>query len=194
MNLIPLRLRQRIGSMREIQAVALELFRKDGFELVTVDAVADASGVSASTIYRWFGTKEGMVLWDDFDRPVTRDLMTRIQAGDSAFNAVRGAFSGALAEAIEADHDAQLNRISYIFETPQLLGAAAQNQVKDQAELASLFEGLLDADDEGLTARVLAGACLAALDAALGHWCRLDGAEPLPDLISAAFDALDLAR
>jgi hypothetical protein len=38
-----------------------------GFDAVTVEHVADVAEVSPSSISRWFGTKESIVIWDEFD-------------------------------------------------------------------------------------------------------------------------------
>ena len=46
----------------DVRQVAIYLFRRDGFDAVTVEDVAVAAGVSPSTIYRHFGTKDALVL------------------------------------------------------------------------------------------------------------------------------------
>ncbi|MGI4896233.1 MAG: helix-turn-helix domain-containing protein [Janthinobacterium lividum] len=55
---------------RRIAAVALELFWLHGFEAVTLDQVADAAGVSRSTLRRSFPTKTDL-LWDRLDEDNT---------------------------------------------------------------------------------------------------------------------------
>lgn len=62
-----LRERKRTAAMYRIQSVALDLFEERGFDAVTVEQIAEASDVSPSSVYRYFGTKEQIVLWDEFD-------------------------------------------------------------------------------------------------------------------------------
>jgi AcrR family transcriptional regulator len=47
-----------------LRASAFELFAVRGFDNVTVEEISAHAGVSPSTFYRRFGTKESVVLWD----------------------------------------------------------------------------------------------------------------------------------
>lgn len=60
------------------ERVALELFAARGFKYVTVDDVADATGVSARTLFRYFTTKEDLLV--GFPRRTTDALVDRIVA------------------------------------------------------------------------------------------------------------------
>lgn len=57
----------KLQAMRHIQRVAFDLFDEVGYRSVTVDRVAAVAGVSPSSIYRYFGTREMLVLYDEFD-------------------------------------------------------------------------------------------------------------------------------
>ncbi len=46
----------------KVFATARELFYRDGYRAVGVDAVVAASGVAKTTLYRWFSTKDDLVL------------------------------------------------------------------------------------------------------------------------------------
>ena len=56
-------------SMQRIQDEAYALVRSSGFEGATVEEIAAAAEVSPSTVYRYFGTKEGVLLWDELELP-----------------------------------------------------------------------------------------------------------------------------
>ena len=62
-----LRERKRINAMRTIQERALDLFDERGFDAVTIEEIAAAAEVSPSSVYRYFGTKEGLLVADEFD-------------------------------------------------------------------------------------------------------------------------------
>src|SRR5260370_12593609 len=53
--------------MRTIQERALDLFDERGFDAVTIEEIAAAAEVSPSSVYRYFGTKEGLLVADEFD-------------------------------------------------------------------------------------------------------------------------------
>src|SRR5215211_8796446 len=65
-----LRERKKARTRAEIQRQALRLFRERGYEATTVSQIAEASEVSESTFFRYFPTKEDVVLWDEFDPPI----------------------------------------------------------------------------------------------------------------------------
>ena len=62
-----LRERWRMYAMRTIQERALDLFDERGFDAVTIEEIAAAAEVSPSSVYRYFGTKEGLLVADEFD-------------------------------------------------------------------------------------------------------------------------------
>jgi hypothetical protein len=64
---IGLRERKKAKTRAAIQHHALRLFREHGYEETTVEQIAEAAEVSESTLYRYFPTKEDLVLWDEFD-------------------------------------------------------------------------------------------------------------------------------
>ena len=66
--------------MRDLQELALGMFESQGFDSVTVEDVAASGGVSASTIYRYFGTKERLITWDETDNDLEADVRKLLPA------------------------------------------------------------------------------------------------------------------
>ena len=62
-----LRERKKARTRASIREHALRLFREQGYQATTVEQVAEAAEVSPSTFFRYFPTKEDVVLQDDFD-------------------------------------------------------------------------------------------------------------------------------
>ena len=83
-----LRERKKERTRAELQRHALRLFRDRGYAETTVDDIATAAQVSRSTFFRYFGTKEDVVLFDDVD-PVMERVMAAIPAGTPLLAAVR---------------------------------------------------------------------------------------------------------
>ena len=57
----------RTSAMLAIQDVALNLFLADGYANVSVEDVAVRASISPRSVYRYFGTKEQLVVWDPID-------------------------------------------------------------------------------------------------------------------------------
>jgi len=62
-----LRERKKLRTHLEIQRQALRLFRKQGYEATTIEQIVAAAEVSTTTFFRYFRSKEDVVLHDALD-------------------------------------------------------------------------------------------------------------------------------
>ena len=91
-----LRERKKAKTRASIREHALRLFREQGYAATRVEQIAEAAEVSPATFYRYFPTKEDVVLQDDMD-VLTLEALEAQPAGLSPLAAVRGAVVSALA-------------------------------------------------------------------------------------------------
>ena len=54
--------RRRLETAAEVSRVAMLLFAERGFDAVTVDEIAAAAGISPRTFFRYFASKDDIVL------------------------------------------------------------------------------------------------------------------------------------
>lgn len=174
--------------MRRVQAVALELFERDGWDAVSIEAIAAAAEVGPATIYRNFGSKERVVLWDEYD-PMLLAVVAEELAEHAVLDAIPRALQRALAEVYTSDRDRILRRARLMRQTPALLQVAAGDVRQLRAALAELLRRTKHARDD-LEAAVFAGALVTALEAAIDHWLDGDGEVPLQRCLSRAFTRL----
>src|ERR1700748_3060170 len=95
-----LRERKKAKTRAAIRDHALRLFRENGYQRTTVEQIAAAAEVSPSTFFRYFPTKEDVVLQDDMDTRMV-EALERQPASLSPLSAVRAAARDALASYTE---------------------------------------------------------------------------------------------
>ena len=64
---VGLRERKKARTKAAIQQHALRLFREQGYDATTIEQIADAAEFSPSTFFRYFPTKEDVVMYDSLD-------------------------------------------------------------------------------------------------------------------------------
>src|SRR5260370_38553843 len=99
-----LRERKKAKTRAAIREHAVRLFREQGYHAPTVEQIAAAAEVSPSTFFRYFPTKEDVVLQDDMDTRMV-EALERQPAGLGPLVAVRAAVQEAFASYTTADLD-----------------------------------------------------------------------------------------
>jgi AcrR family transcriptional regulator len=178
-----LRASKRRHTETRIQDAALALFERHGFDAVTMDQVAESAEVSVATVYRYFVTKENLVLQDPLESELTDAIVDAIHSGHD----IPGALVAVLA-ALPNDAGSERTagvRIRLTSEVPSIAGAA---HIRARARADQFIDALAHPDP--LVARVQALATLAALEAATDHWLRDPDSASLRDLSLAAVRSL----
>lgn len=180
---LPLRERKKLQTKRRIKAVALALLGESPYEEVTVEQIADRSDVSPSTVYRYFQTKEGIFLWDEFDEAVLSDFTTRLRDTDP-ITALTTAMAESLSENLDQDLD-QLARdyMRLIGDVPQLRQSFAV-QIDEMRE--ALAVEVAEAGWAALDSAVFAGSLVGMFIGALETWVSQDEEEPLSSVLERA--------
>ncbi|WP_432128593.1 TetR family transcriptional regulator [Streptomyces sp. bgisy082] len=189
----PLSLAQRKRRLvaTELTEAALQLFALKGFDAVTVDEIASASGVSKRTFFRYFASKEDVVV--QFLAGMGADMREALAARPAAERP-----SEALLRAVSVplttcgDHaERALPVVRLILRTPALLARFLEHQARWREELTEELAARLGRDPGAdLYPRLAAGMVLAAFDAVLRRWSEGEGAEDPGALIERAFEVL----
>jgi len=152
-----LRERKKARTRAAIREHALRLFREKGYDDTTVEQIAEAAEVSPSTFFRYFPTKEDVVLQDDMDL-LWLEAVREQPPELSPVAALRAGVSAAFARMGEDDW-AQLRQVT------ELAMAIPAIQARMLAELARTTQVLAEAvaersgrDPGDFTVRALAGA------------------------------------
>jgi AcrR family transcriptional regulator len=117
-----LRERKKARTRAEIQRQALRLFRERGYEATTVVRIAEAAEVSESTFFRYFPTKEDVVLWDEFD-PLILEAFKAQPTESDPIRALRDAISAVLARTSATEREHLRERVGLLLSVPPLRAA-----------------------------------------------------------------------
>lgn len=185
-----LRERKKVETRRRLEAAALELFHHDGFDATTVDAIAEAAGVSPRTFFHYFATKEDVVLADHADRLARIIAVLAEQPPESTpWTALERSFVEVAGD-YEAERDQLLRRFRIMADSPTVFARSLQMQAGWEVSLAAALAARSDPTSADLTARLMAGAALASMRASLQAWLATDGEAALPALVSECFRRL----
>ncbi|HEX9998944.1 MAG TPA: TetR family transcriptional regulator [Actinoplanes sp.] len=184
-----LRERKKAKTRATIRETAMRLFEEQGYAATTVDQIADAAEVSPSTFFRYFPTKEDVVLTDDYD-PVILAAVRAQPAGMHPIDAIIGAIRTVFGRMTPAEVDAERRR-QRLFQAVPELQARMMQQTSAVLELfAEAIAEQCGLPPDDFSARVMAGAVIGAVLAVLPP--GRDGDHGFPDLdrVTAALTLL----
>jgi AcrR family transcriptional regulator len=119
-----LRERKKTKTRFAIQQEALRLFRDQGYSGTTVEQIAEAAEVSPSTFFRYFPTKDSLVLTDDYD-PVMVERFKAQPPGLAVVPAFRAALRETFTELPQDQLEFAEERNALILSVPELRAAFA---------------------------------------------------------------------
>ncbi|GMQ86595.1 MAG: hypothetical protein BMS9Abin07_2180 [Acidimicrobiia bacterium] len=168
---VTLRQQKKRETFLRIQDQAFRLAETAGFTAITVEDIAAAARVSASTVYRYFGTKEGIFLWDEFELPATELLTVELER-QAPLDAVLAALTSLGGMGFHIPDDEMRQRVRFVYAEPALRAAMGETFQVFEGKLTDLFVEAGSTDP--LAARILAGMTMTLVAAAVEFWTFAD--------------------
>lgn len=176
-----LRERWRINAMHTIQERALDLFDERGFDAVTIEEIAAAAEVSPSSVYRYFGTKEGLIVADEFDSWSQEAVEEILDVNDPV---------GSLIQVVlhyEAAPPDPRRRVRYFFQEPSVRTAVCAALDRASQRIAPL---MMTGEMTETQARVAANALVFGYFGALEQWYLDGGDRPIAHYVEEGLQPL----
>ena len=185
-----LRERRRARTRGDIERAALDMFLERGYELTTVEEVADAALISPRTFFRYFSSKEDVLLARKRDemrlaarslgeRPPDEPVMDSLRAVLDVFAALH-----------EAERDRQLDWLRVVIATPQLAAGFLDMVHEMERLLRAFIAARLGAERGDRLPRLAAAAFGTAFRVAAETWHDGDGREDMSALVRANVETL----
>lgn len=160
-----LRERKKERTRRSIRSEAFRLFREQGYNETTVEQIAQVAEVSPSTFFRYFPSKEQLVVTDDLD-PLLIEAIRRQPRDAPPLTAFREAvvtvFSNLSGEELAFEQERQ----ALLYHVPDLRAAVTREFERNIDLICGLLAEHLHRDEADFEVRVTAGAvagCILAI-------------------------------
>lgn len=183
-----LRERKRRETRQRIAETGLKLFIENGYEATTLDAVAEASGISRRTFFYYFKSKEDILLaWQHGLPEAVRAAVLAESRDQRPLEAVRNALLKLVAQ-FNSEQAVAIARILRV--TEQL---RASNQAKFLQMEQTTFEALCELWPQTRrrkALRIVATVSIGVLRISIEDWADSGGRKPAVKLFKEAFGAL----
>lgn len=187
-----LRATKKARTRAALAETGLRLFTEVGFDGVTMDRIAASSGVSRSTAFRYFPTKEALFFHRQAQRlsELESILQAELTAGADGWIAARGALL-AMAERYQAEASLIAAQERIVQGSRSLQAADLQMDRAWERALADALAGdVAQTHPDRVTAEIQAGAIVGAVRATLRRWIDGGCREDLPALGRRTLDLL----
>ncbi|MCX4687486.1 TetR family transcriptional regulator [Kitasatospora purpeofusca] len=187
---LSLRERKKLKTRQTIRREAYRLIAEQGYENTTVDQIAAAAEVSPSTFFRYFATKEDLVLTDEYDPAMIDALLSRPE-GEPFLRSCREALIGLLRQLLEHEREELLVRLRLTKDVPALRARMIDTGNEPQRLYLTALTRRAGVREPTYAMRITAAAIGAATTETVLQWAEGDGTEDIAELVHRTFAILE---
>ncbi|MBM7567575.1 TetR family transcriptional regulator [Paenibacillus sacheonensis] len=163
-----LREKKKMKTRRTLQQQGMRLFREYGYAATTIEQIAEASEISPSTFFRYFPTKEALVLEDNDDELLIESFRKQ-PAGISLIQAFRAAAKEGFAGMTREEQTSLAERMALTMSVPELRAASLIHMNDTLLLIAELAADRLDRPRDDFEVMMFAGTIMGAMMAVQLH-------------------------
>jgi len=164
-----LRERKKARTRASIREHALRLFRENGYQRTTVEQIAAAAEVSPSTFFRYFPTKEDLVLQDDMDTRMI-EAFERQPPGLGPLGAIRAATQEVFTSYTQADLDVLRETTALTMTVPEVRARAMDEFARTISVIGEALAKRAGRGADDLAVRTTAGAIIGVIMSITMPW------------------------
>lgn len=194
-----LRERTRRAVRTEITDAAERLFIERGYDATTIDDIAAEVGMSSRSVFRYFATKEDLLI-RKFDNATDAQLAALRQRppDEPLWTSLRASFDVFVPDDSTPDRAQMASRIhEVVFETPAVFGRYLQKLQHLQDDIETIVRAREDAAASYATTdptlRAVIGAAFACLLAAQRTWLHASEADAFTHILDRAMTAIQIS-
>jgi AcrR family transcriptional regulator len=173
-----------------IQEHALRLFQEQGYEQTTIDQIAAAAEISPSTFFRYFKTKEDVVIEDEYD-PLLLKLIAEQPADRPAIAAIRQVLRAAMGQLGPDELAKVYQRTKLQLSVPALRMRMLDGITGNLDMLSVAIAAHAGREPTDMEVRIFVGALTGAMLVAIVAWVESDGKDDFAELVDRALAYLE---
>ncbi|MFF9780350.1 TetR/AcrR family transcriptional regulator [Streptomyces sp. NPDC013978] len=184
-----LRERKKIKTREAIRSAMYALVREQGYDATTIEQIADRAEVSSSTVFRYFPTKEDIVLTDEYAPILLEDLRAR-PADEPWPDSVRHVMREAVRTGVEEDGEAARLRTRLMVQVPAVRARMLESMSVTGRILRTAIGERTGRDPDDLEVRVWATSLIGGLMETSLYWAENDHRDDVADLVDRTLHTL----
>ncbi len=185
-----LRERKKIKTREAIRAATYALVEEQGYDATTIDQIAERAEVSPSTVFRYFPTKEDIVLTDEYDPVFLEELRARPK--DEAWtDSIRHVMLAAARIGVEDDAEVARLRTRLLVDVPAVRSRMMESMSVTGRLLCVAIAERTGRDPDGLEVRVHAMSLIGGLMETSLYWAENGHQGDFAALLDRALDVLE---
>ncbi|MFI6035206.1 TetR/AcrR family transcriptional regulator [Streptomyces sp. NPDC051315] len=185
-----LRERKKIKTREAIRTATYALVEEQGYEATTIEQIADRAEVSPSTVFRYFPTKEDIVLTDEYDPLLAEDLRAR-PADEPWSKSIRHVMREAIRTGVEGDMEVARLRTRLMVEVPAVRSRMMESMSVTGRMLCTAIGERTGRDPDSLEVRIYAMSLIGGLMETSLYWAERGHQDDLTSLVDRTLDVLE---
>ncbi|MFE8960649.1 TetR/AcrR family transcriptional regulator [Streptomyces iakyrus] len=185
-----LRERKKIKTRRAIRSATYALVAERGYDATTVQQIAERAEVSPSTVFRYFPTKEDIVVTDDWGPVVAQELRSR-PPGEAWADTLRNVLRTALDLSLAEEPEVTRLRTRLGVEVPAVRARMAESMAATGRLLREALAERSGLAPDSLELRVFAMSVMGGLMEVSQYWAETGHRDDIRDLVDRALDVME---
>ncbi|WP_307677012.1 TetR/AcrR family transcriptional regulator [Streptomyces sp. V4I2] len=185
-----LRERKKIKTRTAIRDATYALIEEQGYDATTIEQIAERAEVSPSTVFRYFPTKEDIVLTDEYDAMLLDELRSR-PADEPWPDSLRYVTRRAIGLARAEEPEVTRLRAHLMVQVPAVRARMMESMSVTGRLLASAVAARTGRPQDSLEVRVYAMSLIGGLAEISLYWAENDFRDDLTELLDRALDVIE---
>ncbi|MBQ0828459.1 TetR family transcriptional regulator [Streptomyces sp. RG38] len=185
-----LRERKKTRTREAIRAATYGLVGEQGYTATTVEQIADRAEVSPSTVFRYFPTKEDIVLTDEYDAALL-ELFRARPADEPWLDSLRAVLREAIGAGLREEPEVTRLRTRLMSEVPAVRSRMVESMSVTGRLLAGAVAERTGLPPDGLEVRFLTASLLGGLLEVSRYWAEHGHRDDPAALVDRALDIVE---